>query len=164
MDGPDKADREHDKDNDEDETWRDLVSRLGGQDEDSGGQDSGVPPWPVQENLDSLSHGARVIRPADQSAAVEDPFAAQDADQSDDHYVPPPPPPLPPLDAIAKGAWFALFGGPGYLLVATVAGWTVPPWAAFCAVAAFVGGFVTLVLRMSEDGGDGSGPDDGAVV
>jgi len=86
----------------------------------------------------------------------------------DEHFVPPTPPPLPKLDTITKGAWAALFGGPGYLVVATAAGWSVSGITAFCAVAAFVTGFVLLVLRMNEPGPDGpDGPDDsddGAVV
>jgi hypothetical protein len=85
-------------------------------------------------------------------------------DPQEDHYIPPPPPPLPTLDPVAKGAWAALFGGPAYLLIATAAGWTVPAAAAFVAIAAFVGGFAVLVLRMGDEPRDGSGPDNGAVV
>ena len=67
---------------------------------------------------------------------------------------------------MTKGAWLALFGGPLYLLIshrrrlATISG-----LAAFLAVAAFVGGFVVLVLRMDNGGPRDSGSDDdGAVV
>jgi hypothetical protein len=83
----------------------------------------------------------------------------------DEHFVPPTPPPLPRLDPVTKGAWAALFGGPGYLVLATAAGWSIPALAAFCAVAAFVAGFAVLVLRMH--GPESEGPDDndnGAVV
>ena len=76
--------------------------------------------------------------------------------------MPPVPPPLPSLDPVAKGAWAALFGGPGYLLLATMVGWAIPGWAAFLAVAAFVGGFATLVIRMGDKPPRDSGPDDGA--
>jgi len=83
----------------------------------------------------------------------------------DEHYVPPAPPPLPKLDPIAKGAWAALFGGPGYLVVATAAGWSVSGLAAFLAVAAFIAGFAILVMRMHEPGPGGPDDgDDGAVV
>jgi hypothetical protein len=83
----------------------------------------------------------------------------------EEHFIPPTPPPLPKLDSVAKGAWAALFGGPGYLIVATAAGWSVSGLAAFCAVAAFVAGFATLVLRMHEPGPGGPDDgDDGAVV
>ena len=86
-------------------------------------------------------------------------------DPADEHYVPPPPPPLPKLDPITKGAWLALFGGPLYLLIATAVGGGVSGLAVFLSVAAFVGGFAVLVLRMDNGGGPrDSGPDDGAVV
>jgi hypothetical protein len=86
-------------------------------------------------------------------------------DPADDgEFHPPVPPPLPSLDPVAKGAWAALFGGPGYLLLATMVGWAIPGWAAFLAVAAFVGGFATLVIRMGDKPPRDSGPDDGAVI
>ena len=99
---------------------------------------------------------ARIVRPA---APAPLPPAGDD-----EHYVPPVPPPLPRLDPVSKGAWAALFGGPGYLLLAVLLGWVVPSWAAFCAVGAFVGGFATLVVRMGDRPPGDSGPDDGAVV
>jgi hypothetical protein len=84
---------------------------------------------------------------------------------ADDHFVPPVPPPLPRLDPVTKGAWLALFGGPLYLLISTAIGSTISGLAAFLAVAAFVGGFVILVLRMDNGRPPDSGSDDdGAVV
>jgi hypothetical protein len=97
----------------------------------------------------------RIVRPAS---------PAPPPGEDDDHFVPPVPPPLPRLDPAAKGAWVALFGGPLYLLIAVMAGWQVPNWAAFCAVAGFVGGFATLVVRMGDRARQDDGPDDGAVV
>jgi hypothetical protein len=86
-------------------------------------------------------------------------------DLVDEHFVPPEPPPLPRLDPVTKGAWLALFGGPLYLLISTAAGATISGLAAFLAVAAFVGGFVILVLRMDNGRPPDSGSDDdGAVV
>ncbi len=99
---------------------------------------------------------ARVIRPAT-------PAPVPPAEE-DDHYLPPTPPPLPRLDPVSKGAWTALFAGPGYLLLAVLLGWVVPGWAAFCAIAAFVGGFAILITRMSDRPPTDSGPDNGAVV
>ncbi len=90
--------------------------------------------------------------------------AAEPGEGREEHYVPPAPPPLPKLDPVTKGAWLALFGGPFYLLIATAVGWTISGLAAFLAVAAFVGGFAVLVLRMDGGGPRDSGPDDGAVV
>ena len=100
----------------------------------------------------------RIVRPASSVPP------AAPAPPDDDNFVPPVPPPLPSLDPMAKGAWVALFGGPGYLLLATMVGWAIPGWAAFLAVAAFVGGFATLVIRMGEKPPRDSGPDDGAVI
>jgi hypothetical protein len=95
------------------------------------------------------------------------PGGGPDADPlEDEHFVPPPPPPLPRLSPAQKGAWLALFGGPGYLLAATLANWSVPGWLAIGAIAAFVGGFMMLVLNLGEDRDrdSGSGSGDGAVV
>jgi hypothetical protein len=100
------------------------------------------------------AHGAHARRIRARKAPA--PPAQED---DDGHFIPPAPPPLPKLDPVAKGAWAALFGGPGYLVVATAAGWSVPGIAAFCAVAAFVTGFAILVLRMNDPGP--GGPDDG---
>src|SRR5258708_2936481 len=72
---------------------------------------------------------------------------------------PPVPPPLPSLDPVAKGAWAALFGGPGYLLLATMVGWAIPGWTAFLAVAALVGRFAALVIRLGARPPRASGPD-----
>jgi hypothetical protein len=97
----------------------------------------------------------RIIRPASPAPLPAD---------EDEHFVPPVPPPLPHLDPLTKGAWVALFGGPAYLLIAVMVDWQVPGWAAFLAVAAFIGGFATLVVHMGERPPRDSGPDDGAVV
>lgn len=173
---------------DEEAAWRDLVAHYG-----TPAVTDGAAPWPVREDVpggqqpspagpgSSGEQGdpglalppapgwpdpvpgvipappaARIIRPATPAPL---PLA-----EGDDHYVPPAPPPLPRLDPVSKGAWTALFAGPGYLLLAVLLGWVVPGWAAFCAVAAFVGGFATLVIRMGDRPPTDSGPDGGAVV
>jgi len=104
--------------------------------------------------------GAGLAGP-DRADAVEADGAEVDEEE---HFVPPPPPPLPHLDSVAKGAWTALFGGPAYLLVATLMGWVVPGWAALLAVMAFVGGFAVVALRLGDRSSDDAGPDDGAVL
>ena len=104
----------------------------------------------------------RVIRHA--TAPASRLPAEEDDQDEDEHYVPPPPPPLPHLDPVAKGAWAALFGGPAYLLVASVAGWVVPGWAALGSVAAFIGGFTVVVLRLGDGPADDDSPDNGAVL
>jgi hypothetical protein len=113
----------------------------------------------------------RILRrgaPARTTADGETAVLGSPANDDGEHFIPPAPLPLPKLDPLAKGAWAALFGGPGYLVVATAAGWSVSGLAAFCAVAAFVAGFTILVLRMNESDPRGPGGpddgDDGAVV
>ena len=117
------------------------------------------PRWPaVPGPFGGMNPGPpqiRIVRPASPAPLPGD---------DDDHFVPPEPPPMPRLDPVTKGAWVALFGGPGYLLIAVMLGWQVPSLAAFAAVACFVGGFATLVVRMGDRPPRDSGPDDGAVV
>jgi hypothetical protein len=45
-----------------------------------------------------------------------------------------------------------------------MASWHMEGWALFTAVAAFIGGFVALVVRMGDDRPNDSGWDDGAVL
>ncbi|XVQ13657.1 hypothetical protein ACQP1W_14295 [Spirillospora sp. CA-255316] len=149
---------------DEDAIWAEIVAGY-----DAVPEGDQVP-WPDEENLDEPPAEppregddrtgrlprARVIKAADLSKAP-----AGDDEDDEGHYVPPPPPPLPSADPLTKGAWIALVGGPLYLLVTVILDWEVPGYAAFLAVAAFIGGFVTLVLRMGDEPRD---PDDGAVV
>jgi hypothetical protein len=157
---------------DEDEIWAEIVASF---DMEAPPADAAVP-WPEEENVPRSADGgdedgsgqdrsgrlptARVIRPADDELP-EPAFDDEDDDEDEGHFIPPPPPPLPSADPTTKAAWVALFGGPLYLLIAAVLSWEVPGWVAFLAVAAFVGGFVTLVLRMGDEPRD---PDDGAVV
>ncbi|MFA1542063.1 hypothetical protein [Actinomadura monticuli] len=149
---------------DEDAIWAEIVAGFDAVPE---GDDV---PWPDEENVrepaepaDPPGEGedrtgrlprARVIKPTE-------PPEFPEAGGDEEHYVPPPPPPLPAADPLTKGAWIALIGGPVYLLITVILDWDVPGWAAFLAVAAFIGGFVTLVLRMGDEPRD---PDDGAVV
>ncbi|HEX6468071.1 MAG TPA: hypothetical protein VF069_03175 [Streptosporangiaceae bacterium] len=157
---------------DEDEIWAEIVASF---DMEAPPPDAAVP-WPEEENVPRSADGdddagsgqdrsgrlptARVVRPADDDFP-EPAFDDAEDDEDEGHFIPPPPPPLPNADPTTKAAWVALFGGPLYLLIAAVLGWEVPGWVAFLAVAAFVGGFVTLVLRMGDEPRD---PDDGAVV
>jgi hypothetical protein len=89
----------------------------------------------------------------------------QDDDaETDERFIPPHIAPLPKLDPVARGAWTALFGGPGYLFVATMLRWQVPGWAQLAAIIAFIAGFVVLVSRLGDGPSRRDGPDQGAVV
>lgn len=159
---------------DEDEVWRQIVASFN----DTAEHDSADQPWPDSENL-SPEPTRRVVKPPEgplmsgsfgdelrYDELRDDELERRDDDDDDDegHFQPPPPPPLPKLDLPTKLAWVALFGGPAYLLVAAVAGWHMEGWALFTAVAAFIGGFVALVVRMGDGPPNDSGWDDGAVV
>jgi hypothetical protein len=101
----------------------------------------------------------RVVRPAG------DPRSYTPPDEDDnERYVPAPLPPPAKLDVISKAALVAVIGGPGYLLIASVfLHWTISALAAFVAVAAFIGGFVTLVVKLG-DRSRRDDDDDGAVL
>jgi hypothetical protein len=147
---------------DEDQIFAEIIASF---DQPSA---AGETPWPAEENIDETADEAAEETsedpPADSTgemtmtARVVKP-ATDDDDEG--HFVPPPPPPLPRPDAQTRFAWIALLGGPVYLVAAVFLNWQVPSWAAFAAVAAFIGGFVALVLRMGDDPPE---DDDGAVV
>ena len=169
----------------EDAAWRDLVSRF-----DSPLSTTEPVPWPEREEMPSVTPGTTAVGPAPGTVgpapgAIESApgaigsagtvgsagtgsadiwRAATGATPDSEHYVPPPPPPLPKLDPLSKLAWLALFGGPGYLLVATAARWSMPGLFVFIAVAAFVTGVALLVFRLNDSDRDDSDGDDGAVV
>jgi hypothetical protein len=141
---------------DEDQIFAEIVASF------NRPAEGGEMPWPAEENIDVVSEepgeessGERAL-----TARVVKPASGEDED--DDHYIPPPPPPLPKLDATTRFAWLAMLGGPLYLLASVFLRWEVPSWAAFTAVAAFIGGLVALVLRLGDEPPEDD--DDGAVV
>lgn len=78
----------------------------------------------------------------------------------EDRYVPPPPPPLPHVTPDRFAAWTGVFGAPTVMLVALLVGIHFPAWLGYLLVAAFVGGFVYLVVQMPRGPRDPG--DDGA--
>ncbi|MEU7891562.1 hypothetical protein AB0B45_01720 [Nonomuraea sp. NPDC049152] len=145
---------------DEDEVWRQIVASYNE-------PDSADQPWPDSENLSPAEQEPeptrRVIK-ASEPEPEDDDEPLLDEEDDEGHFVPEPPPPLPKIDLATKVAWVALFGGPAYLLVAAMSGWDMQGWALFTAVAAFIGGFVALVVRMGDGPPNDSGWDDGAVI
>jgi len=104
------------------------------------------------------SDRTRVIRPAGTPRSYSPP------DEEDERYIPDPLPPPRTLDPVAKGAWVAVIGGPAYLLIVGLfLHWSISATAAFIAVAAFVGGFATLVVKLG-DNSRRDDDDDGAVL
>jgi hypothetical protein len=155
--------------------WRDLIARFDVQ-EDLG---KAGHPWPSVEDLPgtSLATPANTDQgPADSTDPVTtadhadrvihtaDPRNYSPPEEEDERYVPEPLPPPAKLDSIAKAAWVAVIGGPAYLLIAGLfLNLTVSPVAAFTAVAAFIGGFVTLIVK-AGDRSRRDDDDDGAVI
>jgi hypothetical protein len=120
-----------------------------------------VAPEPPSSSVTSIYLPAdriRVIRPAG------DPRSYTPPEEEDEPYKPAPLPPPAKLDSTSKAALAGVIGGPGYLLVASVfLHWTVSAEAAFIAVAAFVAGFVTLIVKLGDRSGRDN-DDDGAVL
>ena len=131
---------------------------------------SGVGPWPAVEDVDPEDDARRARaaaappRPEPPAPPVQGPPASlADVDEvDDDGFVPPEPPPLPSGDLVSRLAWAGVLGGPVFLLVAALVWRDLPAMLLLLALAAFVGGFVTLVARMP--GSNPDDPDDGAVV
>jgi hypothetical protein len=118
-----------------------------------------VRPWPEHDGGYRPIDRTRLVRPAGDPRSYTPP----DEDE-DERYVPAPLPPPTKLDWISKAALVAVIAGPGYLLIASIfLHWTVSAPAAFVAVAAFIGGFVTLVVKLG-DRSRRDDDDDGAVL
>src|SRR5262245_65387926 len=139
---------------DDEAAWRDLVAQYR-----TPAAAEGAAPWPAQEDPDATQAPAQecadpvpgVIPTPPQARVIRSAVPAPPPPAGDDeHYIPPDPPPLPRLDPVTKGAWAALFGGPGYLLVAVLLGWVVPGWIALCVDAAVVAGFAMIEVRMGD--------------
>lgn len=129
--------------------------------EEDGGKDDGAGGKPAKPLGSSISF-APGVGPRDYTAPEP---SDDDFDEDDEgHFVPPEPPPLPAADATAKFAWLAVAGGPVLLLLAVLLGWQMTWWLATLGVGGFLGGFVTLVVRMKTDDEDDGGPGRGAVV
>ncbi|WP_328401598.1 hypothetical protein OHS70_27515 [Streptomyces sp. NBC_00390] len=88
-----------------------------------------------------------------------------DLDETDEgHFVPPEPPPLPEADVTSKFAWLAVVGGPVLMLIAVLLQWDMTWWLTTLCIGGFLGGFATLVARMSHGDDEDDDPGRGAVV
>lgn len=148
--------------------WRAIVAGYG-----KTGTDQ-VARWSAAEDVETDTPNAagswRVLRRSEPEESEDEAWGLPEGQQLDlpdsieieeEHYVPPPPPPLPRVDGHTKLAWVGVIGGPLLLILFTALDWSPIPGANFFAIAAFVGGFASLVYRMKDDGPSG---DDGAVV
>ncbi|MFF1413261.1 hypothetical protein ACFVX6_26400 [Streptomyces sp. NPDC058289] len=105
--------------------------------------------------------GATGPGPRDHSLA--DPDESPETAKDEGHFVPPEPE-LPEADATSKFAWLAVVGGPVLLLLAVLLQWEMTWWLTTLGVGGFLGGFATLVARMSTDEDEDDDPGRGAVV
>jgi hypothetical protein len=185
-DGPGEPDSPVELPFDEEAAWRMIVENYGERaqlestpvDPPPPAPDRPGPARPVERSdpgvfdrtyLDAVDPG-RVEEPRDRRAAdhVDNLHQADAVDHHaeaadrHDHFVPPEPPPVPRGTPARRLAWAGLFAPPLLMILAVVFDWAFPTWLSLGLVAAFVGGFVFLVVTMPRDGGDGWG--DGAVV
>ena len=134
------------RDSDED-AWRGIVENYGERVELEDEPPAEVPADPTADLAgDPAGESAsgqrleRLFRPLPQPVEPDD--------ELDDDFVPPTPPPLPKLPPDRFLAWVGLFGSPATLLLCLVLGVSLPPWLGYLLVAAFIGGFVYLVVNM----------------
>lgn len=125
-----------------------------------------VPRWSVLEDSDEpLPPFEAPVRPPLSSRLLRSaPPEPVEAPDPDDHFVPEPPPPLPESDRVSRLAWAGLLGGPALIVLATLFGIGLEGWVLVAALAAFLGGFGTLIARMGDRRSDDDGWDDGAVL
>jgi hypothetical protein len=157
----------------EDAEWKSLVEQFNqpsapGHD---GGEDP-VPRWPASEDVDD-KYEPLIDVPT--GLTVEETPAANDHDHDEDtkpkrkdddphdHFVPPEPPRGPRLDWVSRAAWLGLLGGPLLLIAAAIFDFGTGRITTL-AVVGFIGGFLTLVIRMKDRLPPSDGGDDGAVV
>jgi hypothetical protein len=134
-----------------------------------------VAPWPVYEDIDAAatdeSEAPTTLLPpaeepgpdpADSGSTRRRPRFEEPAEE--DRFVPPQPPPLPRLAAADQLGWLGLIGGPAVLVAAAVFSLALPSWVTLFAALGFIGGFVSLVVRMDNGEDRYDDPDNGAQV
>jgi hypothetical protein len=146
------------RDSDED-AWQAIVENYGERVElDDGTATEPATSPPSATDTAALDHGLDddLDEALDDGLDDEPAEAGTDAgtDAEAERFVPPPPPPLPRLPPDRFLAWSGLFGSPTLLLVCLVFGVHLPPWLGYLLVAAFIGGFVYLVVQMPRDPAD----------
>lgn len=149
----------------EDLTWAQIVA---GYDAPS---TTTIAPWPVYEDLDSGSADDDIDAPYPEDGATPDAWTwsarrspTYDELREQERFVPPEPPPLPRLSGADKLSWLGLVGGPLVLVAAALFSLSLPAWVGLVAALGFVGGFVSLVVRMDNGQDRLDDPDNGAQV
>jgi len=152
----------------EDAEWASLVEQFSAPSAPGHDDDKAVPRWPASEDVDDkyeplidVPAGLTIRDTSDDED--EDDRPAKRADDPHDHFVPPEPPRGPGLDWISRVAWLGLIGGPLLLIAAAALDFGTGRITTL-AVVGFIGGFLTLVIRMKDRLPPDDTPDDGAVV
>ena len=169
-------DRDDDGSVDVEAAWADIVAHWDADEPEVG-------PWSAAEDTDTVTHAPHEPRRPEPVEDEDDDLppawgavashvggeraraaaSAREVEDDEEGYVPPEPPPLPRGDVFTMLAWAGVLGAPLFFLFTALFWRTVPQVLIVAAIAAFVGGFVALVLRM-PDRRDDDDPDDGAVV
>ncbi|MBT2405908.1 MULTISPECIES: hypothetical protein [unclassified Streptomyces] len=127
-----------------------------------------TPPEPALGSSVIFAPGVGVTGPGAGSGPRDHSLAEpkdDDATPADEGHFIPPEPDLPPADTTSKFAWLAVVGGPVLLLLAVLLQWEMTWWLTTLGIGGFLGGFATLVARMSQgDDDDDDDPGRGAVV
>lgn len=155
----------------EDAEWKSLVEQFNAPSAPGHEVDEPVARWPASEDVDEkyeplidVPAGLVIDDKSGHSKDDEnDDEPAKKADDTHDHFVPPEPPRGPKLDWISRIAWLGLLGGPLLLIAAAVLDFGTGRITTL-AVVGFIGGFLTLVIRMKDRLPPDDTPDDGAVV
>lgn len=130
---------------------------------DAGPGDPPAPAGPLGSSV-TFAPGVGGAGPRDHSLVESKDEDVTPEDRADEGHFVPPEPELPAADATSKFAWLAVVGGPVLLLVAVLLQWEMTWWLTTLGIGGFLGGFATLVARMSEDDDDEDDPGRGAVV
>ena len=155
----------------EDAEWKSLIEQFNAP--SAPGHDGGespVPRWPASEDVDEkyeplidVPASMTIEDTSDDDEDEDEDQPAKKADDPHDHFVPPEPERGPRLDWISRIAWLGLIGGPLLLIAAAVFDFGTGRITTL-AVVGFIGGFLTLVIRMKDRLPPDDTPDDGAVV
>ncbi|MFD9377694.1 hypothetical protein ACFWBH_19480 [Streptomyces sp. NPDC059999] len=130
---------------------------------DAGPGDPPAPAGPLGSSV-TFAPGVGGAGPRDHSLVESKDEEVTPEDRADEGHFVPPEPELPAADATSKFAWLAVVGGPVLLLVAVLLQWEMTWWLTTLGIGGFLGGFATLVARMSQDDDDEDDPGRGAVV
>jgi hypothetical protein len=148
----------------EDLTWAQIVAGY------DAPATATVAPWPVYEDVDPTADDAADLEPAPaREPSTDEAWTGTRSwrppeNVPEERFVPPEPPPLPRLAPADKLSWVGLIGGPLVLVSAAAFSLTLPTWVTLFATLGFIGGFVSLVIRMDNGQDRLDDPDNGAQV